>query len=198
MGQITVSIGFTHWIRDWGTLIVTAILVAVTAWYVALTKSMANAASISAENSRQAADAARLAASAADKTATAAIAGLAIDYEVTYWWTVVADRMTGVMLTATGATAFVHAVVLNKVAQKYGEGGEKVLSVRDVEMRPSDLSLPVILHSGEGIQFSLPPESNVWRHSNISSASLTVYYSLTLDSPVIARRIKHPRGNITL
>ena len=155
-------------IKDWGTLVATLLLVGVTAWYVILTKRMADAAEISAQSSqdaaktsKEAAETSRDAAAAARKAADAAVAELSVQFSVRPFFVggVPPERL-GVTVTGAGASVFIHGARLWN-AMRRGEWPHRSesfsLGLHDVELEPES-DLPLRVHAGESVQFLVPDD----------------------------------------
>lgn len=156
---------------EWLTFFSTVLLVAVTAWYAVLTRSLARSA-------RDSAKSAQVAAEHAAQSVAAAVAAVEVQF----------SALTGVnlnvLLACDGATVFVHKV---RVVEAWhmtsrNRDGDSYVSVIDEDglELTADVSLPVRMHKGETL-FLKPPSDHLVVSQDFSVASLIVRVSYSLD-----------------
>lgn len=184
-------------VRDWGSLIATLVLVLVTAWYVAVTKRIAESSKDSAHSAGEAAEAARIAAEASRATADAALAGVRVEFDISplYCYRKTdTDRFEmelEVLLRGGGSTVFVHGLVLDYVGLPSGTPEEGrwfvTAGVHDLELVAKQ-ELPVRLHRFEELQFHLPEEQRLLLQQEVGQLECRVRYSLNGIGPILPRR----------
>jgi cbb3-type cytochrome oxidase subunit 3 len=177
----------TDWLSSWGTLLLTAVLVAVTAWYAYLTLTLA-------KSSREAAHSSRLAAEASLRALDIARAGVAVEFRVTphYRSQRVCDadgqdsgdfdmHLAGIDVHGHGDTLFVHWCELMSVGTSEGDG--VTLGVMYGTRLEPDTGHPVRLHRGESERFVIEDDA-LAIEGMVSHLAVKIWYSLTREDSV--------------
>lgn len=174
------------WLREWGGLLSSVVLIAVTGWYVYLTKKLADSAKASANSSKEAAEASLSA-------VAAAVASVSVDFGVFPSGYVDRGRdRFALQVMCMGATVFVHSARLIDLGVEDAERARVVdWGFNSGDAMPLHVagkeSVPRRLHKGETIFFFLPSECG--EPVNVAALELIVDYSLDGRGPVIGRRI---------
>lgn len=172
--------GIPQWLRDWGTLVGTFMLLGVTGWYALLTHRLAR-------SSEEASAAAKDAAEAAKSSAAIAAAGTDVNFLVE-----VRDDMFSespvIILRGGGATVYVHRVELRSghyhaSADLSRSGTLKSVSEVDLERLAESATLPARLYRDDEIWFASPVKDEP-PHGPWDSVLLRVTYSF--DGLVVA------------
>ena len=200
------------WAQEWGPLISlfsNSVLVAVTAWYAYLTRSMSKSARASAEQSRIAAEATQASATAAEASLDVRFAleplsvstvdemiqslkglmadGVAGDVEVTPDILSKVTTWEMVALTCLGATVTVHSLELMSTGVASPASDSKLRIVRStsyvdgIPLKPAG-TLPRLCHAGETVEF-LVGDSPI--NKGLADFQVRVSYSVG-NSPVRA------------
>jgi len=173
--------------QDWGALITTVVLAAITAWYAVLTKRLADSAEESADSARRAAEASQAAVVIAESSVEVQFTlgpmystGRSEDPESAGWM-----ALSGVTLHSGAATVYVHSLRLDRVVVPtsdhggfWQEFGEELIGTLDQFGRDDPATvLPQRLHKGEMMYF-LRADPTADDPESVSELVATVMYSL--------------------
>lgn len=169
----------SDFLREWGSLLVTTMLAALTAWYAVLTRSIAKASADAAKSSAEAAQAAL-------DAANAARSALVIGFRVSPLMFSQDDRQpgfSGVEVTCSGDNLYVHGVDLCSVTEAQppssGEHNISYVTVAGEELPLlTDEQVPRLLHKGEAMKFWLPQDHSYRVRGGAAKLLIKVHYSL--------------------
>lgn len=164
----------SDWLSTWGTFVLTAVLVAVTAWYAYLTRSLA-------KSSLAAAESARIAAEASRTTVAASLAVIDVSFEVSPQYEILSASseatFSGVDLHGKGATLFVHWCDLVEVSYPLEESGAFQSYRYESRLAPAEAGAPVRLHKGEKATF-LIADGEARKDGAVAGLTVRVWYSV--------------------
>jgi hypothetical protein len=173
------------WVRDWGYLVLTGALVLLTGVYVWLTSHLARAAAQSAASAQRAAESA---------AQSVAVSAATIEVSFSIGPVLVARSggpragVTAVKLHCGGATVQVHALILERAFEGFGDYDRDFLDLglawSAVSLVPTtappmesvSIMLPALLHRGDFLDFSLP-EALIREYRILNRIEATVVYS---------------------
>lgn len=186
-----------EWVEQWGStiaLLTTLLLLGVTAWYAALTRSLAKSAKESAVSARLAAE---QSAAAIDVNFTVRPSYVPEVVEVSAGDELHEDEhelVFGVDISSAGATVYVHKITLDYAALvALGKTWDQMVHVAHeiagTELVPLDgVVLPTRIHRDEEIRLALPDGKAT--RATVVGFQVTVAYSLNGLGEGIPRRVK--------
>ena len=174
----------------WLTFASTALLLAVTAWYAVLTRSLASSA-------RDSARSAQVAAEYAAQSMAATLASVNVKFRVSprYYIPAPGESILGVGVECAGATVFLHdARILESLrsiaSPGPGEEFDSVISDDAGHPLATELELPRRLHEGEIVWFVTEPEMVLRRHRTVATLRVQTRYSLDGIGEGIVREVE--------